>query len=138
MFPSVRVAALSFVGLSVAACSFEAFTYTVDRYGTVTGQQIRLGCRDTYEVFDRPGSGSLLVVTNGVNEGLANACATGGAALPRPERLRRVAEIFLAETTLRPDCRIARQNEVSDFHAEFRYRCPSGAEPVSTTKPRRG
>lgn len=135
---SARVAALSLVGLSLGACSFEAFTYTVDRYGTVTGQQIRLGCRDTYEVFDRPGSRSLLVVTNGLNESLAAACTSGNEARPRPERLRRVAEIFLAETTLRPECRIVRQDEVSDFHTEFRYRCPAEGRPESTTKRRRG
>lgn len=137
---SARLALTLLAGLSTASCSFDAFTYTVDRYGTVSARQIHLGCRDTYEIFDRPAAGSLLVVTNGLNEALADTCATGPETLPKPARMRRAAELYLEETTTRPDCRIVRQEELSGFHTEFGYRCPAppaAKAETRSTKPRR-
>jgi hypothetical protein len=103
----------------LAGCSVETFTYTMDRYGEVRGRQVRLGCRDTYEAFDRPEARSLLVVTNGVNEALASSCSSPA----RAERMRRVAEIYLAETSARPECQVVRARGLTEFHTEFSYRC---------------
>lgn len=117
---------------ALGGCSFDAFTYTVDRYGTVKERQVHLGCNDAYEVFDRPDAGSLLVVTNGANETLSGLCG-GLAELPKPERMRRVARVFLDETTDRPACRITREAEVTSLHTEFNYRCPA-LRPPRTAK----
>ena len=108
-----------------AGCSVDTFTYTVDRYGNVTGNQVHLGCHDTYEVFDRPDAGTLMVVTNPLNESLGAFCDSGSAVLPKPERLRRAADLYLEETTDRPACRIYRTSEITPVHTEFAYRCPA-------------
>ncbi len=112
----------------LAGCSFDAFTYTVDRYGVVKAVNVSLRCRDTYEVFDRPEAAALLVVTNGLNEVLVG-CFDGGPDLA--ERQRQVARIFLDEKTNRPLCRIVGEQEVTGFHREFSYRCP--ADPAAAS-----
>lgn len=124
--PSRLAAALALASV-LGGCTVEAFTYTIDRYGTVKATHVHLGCRDTYEVFDRPADGTLLVTSGPVNEAVADLCDGGVARLSTPQRLRRAAEIFLAETTLRPDCRIAGERPVSGNHVEFTYRCPTVA-----------
>ena len=117
------------IALSVlAGCSVDAFTYTVNRYGEVKGLRVRLGCNDAYEVFDRKEANSLLVVTNGVNEALISSCS-GLAGLPRAERMRRVAGIYLEESAGRPECRITGEKPVTEFHTEFSYRCPGSRSP---------
>ncbi|MDB5511474.1 MAG: hypothetical protein JWR08_957 [Enterovirga sp.] len=121
----LRAAALAGTALALAACSFDAFTYTIDRYGTVAARHVRLSCKDTYEVFDRPKDHTLLVVTNGVNESLA--CGSGDAA-PRPERMQRVASLFLSETSDRPECRLGAGRPLTEFHTEFVYSCPAVAD----------
>ena len=127
-----RLLASAAVGLGLCACSFDAFTYTVDRYGTVKARQIHLGCRDTYEVFDRPSGGTLLVTTNAVNESLASLCGTPTEVLPREERTRRVARIFLDEARDRRDCRITGTTPLSGWHVEFAYAC--GTAPPSESR----
>lgn len=122
-----RIAWLA-VMAALGGCSFDAFTYTVDRYGTVKERLVRLGCNDAYEVFDRPDAGALLVVTNGANETLSGLCG-GSAELPKPERMRRVARLFLNETSDRPTCQITRETDVTPVHTEFNYRCPAPRPP---------
>jgi hypothetical protein len=112
----------------LAGCSVETFTYTMDRYGEVRGRQVRLGCRDTYEAFDRPEARSLLVVTNGLNEALSSSCS----GPPQPERMRRVAQIYLAETSARPECNVIRERRLTEFHTEFSYRCVEGRRSLTS------
>jgi hypothetical protein len=115
-----------------AGCAASVVSYEVERYGTVTGTQVHLGCHDTYEIFDRPDAASFLVTTNAVNESIAGMCGDGAAALPREERMRRVAHLFLEETTDRPDCRIVQERPLTSFQTEFSYRCPA---PPPAPKP---
>ena len=106
----------------------------------MTARQVHLACHDTYEVYDRPDAGTILVITNALTEALAGACGDEptAAALPKPDRMRRVARIFLEETTDRPECRITRETQVTDFHTEFGYRCPAPpARTAAAIKPRR-
>lgn len=120
----LRPALAGLVALACAGCAFESFTYTVDRYGTAKPVNVRLACRDTYEVWDRPDLGSFLVITNVLNEILV--CGDGG--LPSlAERQRQVAEIYLTETSARSACRLTGDAAVSERHREFTYRCPPGA-----------
>lgn len=146
-----RLALVATAASALAACSFDAFTYTVDRYGTVQAHQLRLGCRDTYEVFDRPSARSLLVTTNGLNEALSATCGEGSEAQPKDVRMRRVAQIFLDESTDRRDCRLTRTNVLGELHVEYAYACgtypppeasrvdaPIAAPPKSTTSKRGG
>lgn len=124
----LRPALAALISAACAGCAFEAFTYTTDRYGLAKPANVRLACRDTYEVFDRADLGSMLVVTNPLNEILV--CGDGG--LPTlAQRQREVAEIFLAETSRRTLCRIGGDAEISDRHREFTYRCPPGAPAYS-------
>lgn len=121
---------LVFAGLAVVAttgCAFDAFVYSSDRYGAVKGVAVTLRCRDTYEVFDRVDAATLLVGTNGLNEVLVG-CIDGGSP-PLPVRQREVAQLFLAEKTNRPLCRIVRDTEISATLREFAYRCPTVAAP---------
>jgi hypothetical protein len=104
----------------------------MERYGTSAAAQVHLGCHDTYEVFDRADAGSFLVATNGVNEGISGLCE-GSAALPREERMRRVARIFLDETSNRPTCRITRETPLNPLQTEFNYSCA----PAETVQPTR-
>lgn len=125
MLPALRVAAAALAaGLTVAGCSAEVFTYTLSRYGEVRGVHVRLGCDDTYEVFDRPDTSSFIVVTNGVNEALAS-CGDR-ASVPKDARMARIARIFLDETSARPQCRIVRQAELTPLHTEVTYQCGAG------------
>lgn len=134
-----RLGVSAAVAVACTGCSIDTFTYTVDRYGTVNARQVHLGCHDTYEVFDRPDAGLLLAVTNPLNETLASACGGPVEGLPREERLRRTARIFLEETSDRPLCRITRETPLSDLHTEFAYRCPASAiAKPAVIKPRRG
>lgn len=135
MSPAARLAFALMALLSLGGCSFEAFTYTVDRYGAVRSKHVHLGCRDTYEVFDRPSAASLLVTTNALNESLASLCGTGPELLPKEARTRRVAQIFLDESADRRDCRITRATALGEFHAEYGYRCGT-APPNETIRPR--
>ena len=131
MLRRILVPALALSAL--AGCAVETFTYTINRYGEVKGVHVHLGCHDTYEVFDRREAASFVVVTNGLNEAVVSSCG-GLASLPRAERISRVAEIYLGETSARPHCRITRQSALTDFHTEFNYACP---EPrVRRTEPR--
>lgn len=135
-----RLAVLAAISAACAGCSFDAFTYTVDRYGAVNARQVHLGCHDTYEIYDRPDAGTILVVTNPINEVMAGACSEPGlVTLPRPERMRRVAHIFLEETTDRPQCRITREGEVTEQHTEFGYQCaaPPRLNPAAAKSKRR-
>lgn len=109
---------------ATAGCGIEAFTYTIDRYNTIRGVHVRLGCDDTYEVFDRKADGLLLVATNPVNEALA--CGRDGDR-PRAERQRRIAAIYLEETTSRPLCRLGADRQIADYLREFTYTCPGPA-----------
>ncbi|MGA0596019.1 hypothetical protein [Enterovirga sp. CN4-39] len=119
----LRKLVLPFLALSLlTGCAVETFTYTMDRYGEVKGVRVRLGCNDAYEVFDRKDAASFVVVTNPVNEAVAGNCP-GLAGLPKAERRRRTAEIYLVETTSRPECRITRETPLTDFHTEYDYRC---------------
>jgi hypothetical protein len=113
----------AFVLCALAGCAVETFGYAMSQYGDVRGVRVRLGCRDTYEVFDRTDRRSLVVVTNPLNEALARACADA-APLPRPDRMRRIAGIFLTETTARPQCVLGPERPLTEFHAEYEYRCP--------------
>lgn len=124
----LRLALAALIAAACAGCSFKAFTYTADRYGLAKPVNVRLACRDTYEVFDRADLGSLLVATNPLNEILV--CGDGGAPA-LAQRQREVAEIFLAETSRRPLCRIGGEAEISDRHREFTYRCPPGTTAYS-------
>lgn len=119
---------------ALAGCTFQTFTYTVDRYGTVGGVNVTLRCRDTYEVYDRPDARTFVVITNGLNEVLAG-CLDGGP--PLPERQREVARIFLEEKTNRPECRLVGDVQLTPVHREFTYACeaPAGRAPG---RPRRG
>ena len=117
------------VALSVlAGCSVDAFTYTISRYGEVKGVRVRLGCNDAYEVFDKKEANSLVVVTNGINEAVINSCS-GVAGLPRADRMRRVAALYLDESAGRPECRVTGENPISEFHTEFNYRCQETRAP---------
>ena len=120
-----RVVMLAGIGAALAGCSIDTFTSTIERYGTVKARQVHLGCHDTYEVYDRPDAGTILVLTNGVNEALAGLCADGSAAPARPERMRRVARLFLEETSDRPQCGVVRETPVSEWQTEYGYRCPA-------------
>ena len=125
-----RLLAAAATALSAAflsGCAVETFTYTIDRYGTVKSQHVHLGCRDTYEVFDRPDARTLLVTTGPINEGIATLCGGAVATLPTAERMRRAASLFLAETSERPECHVIREQPISDRHAEFGYSCPAPA-----------
>lgn len=130
--PLRRIGSLVAVATTLCAgCSFDAFTYTVDRYGTASARQVHLGCHDTYEVYDRPDAGLVLVITNGLNEALASACDEPGIdTLPKEERLRRAAHVYLEETSDRPLCRITRESVITDLHTEFAYRCPAPGAPA--------
>lgn len=121
-----RLGVLAIASLALAGCSFDVATYTIGRYGEVKGVHVRLGCHDTYEVFDRPDAGSLVVVTNAVNESLV---CDGASALPRAARMRRIAEIYLGETTDRPTCAVVREAELSPVHTELQYRCAGQDRP---------
>jgi hypothetical protein len=131
------------IGLAIlllcAACASPI--YTIERYGTAAAVPVHLGCHDTYEVYDRPDAGSMLVGTNPVNEGISGLCKSGSAGLPKEERLRRVAGIFLEETSKRPTCRVTRETPLSPLQTEFNYSCaPPGtaASPTPQQRPRRG
>jgi hypothetical protein len=118
----------------LAGCAFDGFVYTVDRYTTAKPVNVRLACRDTYEVWDRPDLGAFLVITNPVNEILV--CGDGG--LPSlAERQRQVAAIFLAEASRRPLCRLTGDAEITERHREFTYRCPA-APPAPRGLPLKG
>jgi hypothetical protein len=105
--------------------------YTIERYGAAGATQVHLGCHDTYEIYDRPDAGAMLVSTNPLNEGISGLCKSGSAGLPKEERLRRVAGIFLEETSKRPTCRVTRETPLSPLQTEFNYSCaPPEAAPV--------
>ena len=108
--------------------------YTIERYGTAPVVQVHLGCHDTYEVYDRPDAGAMLVSTNPLNEGISDLCKSGAAQLPKAERMRRVAGIFLEESSKRPACRITSETPLSPLQTEFNYRCPG---PVAAPAPAR-
>ena len=131
----LRPVLASLVALGLGGCAIEAFTYTIDRYGTAKPVNVRLGCDDTYEVFDRPEQRSLLVVTGVVTELLVDACGSGA---PLAQRQRRIAEIFLAETSNRPLCRLSGDTEISPFHREFSYSCPVQVGPAAARPAKRG
>lgn len=114
-------------------CAASVFSYEVTRYGTVAPVQMHLACRDTYEVYDRPDAGSLLVVTNALNESLSGLCGEGAAILPREQRMHRIAGLFLTETTDRPACRIVRERVLAPLQSEFDYVCPA-PPPVGATR----
>lgn len=136
MTPRVlRLALAGTVSALAAGCTLQSFTYTVDRYGSVAGVSVRLGCRDTYEVFDRPEAATFIVITNGLNEVLVG-CLDGGP--PLAERQRQVAKIFLEEKSSRPQCRLLGDAELTPLHREFSYRCPASAfvpPPASVLPP---
>ena len=89
MTRTFRIGRPGVIGLAVlllgAGCTSPI--YTMERYGTAPVAQVHLGCHDTYEVFDRPDAGALLVATNALNESLAAVCGEGASGLPREERL---------------------------------------------------
>lgn len=124
----LRLAGAGALAATCAACSFDAFTYTNDRYGTVRGVNVSLRCRDTYEVLDRADAGTMVVVTNAVNEVLVG-CLDGGPS--REARQAEIARIFLDEKTNRPGCKIVSERSLSEFHREFSYRCPAEPGEVS-------
>ena len=130
------IGALLVACLPLAACSVDAFTYTVSRYGTVKETHVHLGCRDTYEVFDRPERGTLLVVTTPLNEVILDACGGPASQLTGPERMRRVAAIFLDERSNRPGCTVTSTTPVDALHTEYVYRC-DGPPPPALNRPRR-
>lgn len=114
---------------ALAGCSFDTFTYTVGRYGTVVGVNVTLRCRDTYEVLDRPEAMTMLVATNPLSEVMV-ACLDGGP--DTTTRQREVARIFLTEKSGRPLCRITGERDVTLTHREFFYRCPD--DPKSSPR----
>jgi hypothetical protein len=126
MLRPILVPALALSAL--AGCSVDAFTYTINRYGEVKGVRVRLGCNDAYEVFDKKEANSLVVVTNGINEAVINSCS-GLAGLPRSDRMRRVADLYLDESAGRPECRVTGENPITEFHTEFSYRCQASRAP---------
>lgn len=119
-----RLALAGLLAGGLGACSYEAFWYTSERYGSAKPVNVRLACRDTYQVFDRPDRSTLLVVTSPVTELVA--CSDRATPL-LPVRQREVATIFLAESTGRPLCRLTGDVEVTDLHREFTYACPAPA-----------
>jgi hypothetical protein len=134
-----KVLGLTLATSLLAGCVSEGLFYTIDRYGTARVTKVRLGCSDTYEVFDRPDAGTMLVVTNVLNETLVGTCASGPSGLDVRDRLRRTARIFLSETTDRPECRITREVETTNLQTEFAYRCPAPdgpAPPLAARAPR--
>ena len=68
MIAPLRLGLFALAAAALGGCSVETFSYTVDRYGTTQATNVRLGCNDSYEVYDRPDAGTLIVITNGVNE----------------------------------------------------------------------
>jgi hypothetical protein len=115
-----------------AACS--TITYESNRYGGVPTTQVHLACHDTYEVYDRPDAGTFLVLTNPLNENLGLICDEGATALARDERMRRVARIFLDESSNRPACTITRETPLLPMQTEFSYRCPVPGAPVTPVR----
>jgi hypothetical protein len=141
MTRTFRIGRPGVIGLAVlllgAGCTSPI--YTMERYGTAPVYQVHLGCHDTYEVFDRPDAGAILVGTNALNESLSAVCSEGAAGLPREERLRRAARIYFDETSKRPTCRITRETPLSPLQTEFNYICtPPVAAPIVPGRPRRG
>lgn len=134
----VSALAVLLVGAVLAGCAqFDTFTYLADRYGRGGSVSVNLNCRDTYEVYDRPDGGTLLVITNPLNEVLV-ACLDSGAP-DLATRQRQVARIFFDEKTNRPQCRITHEEALSERHREFSYTCLSAAElappkPVSARR----
>ena len=126
------MAAVSALSTLLAACSIDAFTYSIDRYGTAKAVNVNLNCRDTYEVFDRPDAGTLIVVTNPFNE-LLVACLENGSP-DLATRQRQVARIFLDEKTNRPLCRVTGETVITDRHREFTYACPVASEPATARR----
>jgi hypothetical protein len=116
-----RLGVAALVLTVLAGCSFDAFTYSVARYGAARSENVTLRCRDTYEVIDRPDAFTLLVGTNPLNEVLAG-CLDGGP--DTVTRQREVARIFLVEKSNRPLCRIVHERDITVTHREFQYRCP--------------
>ncbi len=125
-------------GLPLAACSVDAFTYTVGTYGTVKETHVHLGCQDTYEVFDRPERGTLLVVTTPLNEVILDACGGPASRLTGPERMRRAASIFLDERSNRPGCAVTSEQPVDALHTEYAYRCAGPPPPAARSRRRAG
>lgn len=119
---------------TLGGCSFDTFTYTVSRYGTVRPVNITLRCRDTYEVLDRIEAGTLLVGTNPVNEALAGCLDGGPDAVTRQ---REVARFYLVEKTSRPLCRVTSERDVTITHREFSYRCPDDPKAAPRIQARR-
>jgi hypothetical protein len=135
VFSKVGLAGLS--ALLCAGCAVTGIGYQMDRYGRAGATQIHLSCRDTYEVLDRPDANSMLVVTNSVNEAIA-LCEEGVSALPKDERLRRVARIFFEEAPgNRSACRITGETPLSLFQTEFSYNCNPVVPPAAARRPRR-
>lgn len=132
-----RIGALLLAGLALAACSIDAFTYTVGTYGTVKETHVHLGCRDTYEVFDRPERGRLLVVTTPLNEVILDTCGGPASQLSGPERMGRAAAIFLDERSNRPGCAVVSAKPIDALHTEYAYRC-DGAPSPAVKRSRRG
>lgn len=129
MLPGLRIAtAILTAAPTLAGCSVDVYTYTLSHYGEVRGVHVRLGCDDTYEVFDRPDTSSFVIVTNGVNEAIAPC--SDGATSPKEARMARIARTYLDETSARPQCRIVRQAELTPFHTEITYACGAGAKPA--------
>jgi hypothetical protein len=92
---------------------------------------MHLACHDTYEVYDRPEAGTMLVVTNPLNESLGLVCDEGATGLPKEERMRRVARLFLDEPSSRPTCTISRETPLTPLRTEFSYRCPVPGAPAT-------
>jgi hypothetical protein len=80
----------------------------------------------------------MLVNTNALNEGVSLVCKNGAAGLPKEERLRRAAGIYLEETTKRPICRIISETPLSPLQTEFNYRCTPPEAAPARARPKRG
>jgi hypothetical protein len=126
---------IGLAGLLALLCTGCAtIVYESDRYGTAPSAQVHLACHDTYEVFDRVEAGTLLVVTNPLNENLHLICDEGATGLPKEERMRRAAHIFLEELSNRPTCTITRETPLLPYQTEFSYRCPVPGAPVTPVR----
>ena len=124
-----RVIVAGALALGLCACTASHISGT---YGAVAPEVVTLGCRETYEVYDKREARQLLVVSNLWQE--IGACGRTGGDAPKLDRFREAAQAYL-DRSRRPGCRIMGGTELSRLHGEFAYACAAPGTATSSSRP---
>ena len=128
MTASFRVPVLLALALAVAGCSTAPYIYQT--YLGTPGRVTRIDCQEAYDVFDKAASRRLLVRSSPGVEIARAVCGSDPAAV----RFRKAAQQFLVDTD-RQNCTVSDVGELTPFHVEFTYQCPTPT-PITLTPPR--